>query len=140
MALLAVPHNMKPYSFRNLSSTLQRAIHNLLAFVVFFTLPLLIALLTAVIHLPHNGHYGIGYYWHYGYTNSLFAFPARIDRGMRNHFHCRSQLLDHLCDHLHRIVYLTLVVVIVLGLHGLFVRFMYRTKGVFGLGVDGVQF
>lgn len=52
MALLAfVPHNMKPYSFRNLSSTLQRAIHNLLAFVVFFTLPLLIVLfLTAVIH------------------------------------------------------------------------------------------
>lgn len=52
LALLAfVPHNMKPYSFRNLSSTLQRAIHNLLAFVVFFTLPLLIVLfLTAVIH------------------------------------------------------------------------------------------
>ncbi|NLA15049.1 MAG: DUF998 domain-containing protein [Bacteroidales bacterium] len=52
MALLAfVPHNMEPYSFRNLSSTLKRAIHNLLAFVVFFTLPLLIVLfLTAIIH------------------------------------------------------------------------------------------
>ncbi|HZK07754.1 MAG TPA: DUF998 domain-containing protein [Bacteroidales bacterium] len=43
LVLLAfVPHNLKPYSLKSLTPTLQRLIHNLLAVVVFFSLPLLI--------------------------------------------------------------------------------------------------
>ncbi len=43
LALLAfVPHNIKPYSFRSLSLSFQRILHNLLAVVVFLSLPALI--------------------------------------------------------------------------------------------------
>lgn len=43
LVLLAfVPHNLKPYSLKSLTPSLQRLIHNLLAVVVFFSLPLLI--------------------------------------------------------------------------------------------------
>jgi hypothetical protein len=58
LTLLAfVPHNMKPYSFKNLSSSMQRLLHNLLAVVVFLTLPLLIVIfLTAIVNsLPFLG-------------------------------------------------------------------------------------
>lgn len=43
LALLAfIPHNLKPYSLKSLAPSLQRILHNLLAVVVFLTLPILI--------------------------------------------------------------------------------------------------
>lgn len=43
LALLAfVPHNINPYSLKNLGPSLQRLMHNLLAIVVFLSLPILI--------------------------------------------------------------------------------------------------
>lgn len=43
LALLAfVPHNLRPYSLKNLSLYLQRALHNILSVVVFLSLPALI--------------------------------------------------------------------------------------------------
>ncbi|SMO45368.1 hypothetical protein SAMN06265379_101894 [Saccharicrinis carchari] len=43
LALLAfVPHNLKPYSLKSLAPALQRFMHNVLAVVVFLTLPALI--------------------------------------------------------------------------------------------------
>lgn len=41
-ALAFVPHNLKPYSLRSLPKSLQRFLHNLLAIVVFLSLPGLI--------------------------------------------------------------------------------------------------
>ena len=41
-ALAFVPHNLKPYSLRSLPKSLQRFLHNLLAIVVFLSLPALI--------------------------------------------------------------------------------------------------
>ncbi len=59
LVLLAfVPHNLKPYSLKNLTPTLQRLIHNLLAVVVFFSLPLLIITFQASI-LPEIKFLGI---------------------------------------------------------------------------------
>jgi len=58
LTLLAfVPHNMKPYSFKSLSSSMQRLLHNLLAFVVFLTLPVLIVIFLTAINstLPFLG-------------------------------------------------------------------------------------
>lgn len=50
LALLAfVPHNLKPYSLRNLSFFLQRILHNLLAIVVFLSLPALIITFQIII-------------------------------------------------------------------------------------------
>ncbi|MDD3105548.1 MAG: hypothetical protein PHZ01_05560, partial [Bacteroidales bacterium] len=49
--LAFVPHNIRPYSFKRLSTTVQRLVHNLLAIFVFLSLPTLIILFqTAVIH------------------------------------------------------------------------------------------
>ncbi len=59
LVLLAfVPHNLKPYSLKSLTPTLQRLIHNLLAVVVFFSLPLLIITFQASI-LPELKFLGI---------------------------------------------------------------------------------
>ena len=59
LALLAfVPHNLKPYSLRNLSLFLQRTLHNLLAVVVFLSLPALIITFQIVI-LPESMFLGI---------------------------------------------------------------------------------
>ena len=50
LALLAfVPHNLNPYSLKSLRLSLQRLIHNLLAIVVFLSLPTLIVAFQAVI-------------------------------------------------------------------------------------------
>lgn len=50
LALLAfVPHNIKPYSFKNLQSSIQRFIHNILAIIVFITLPVLIIMFQTAI-------------------------------------------------------------------------------------------
>lgn len=50
LALLAfVPHNIKPYSLRSLAPSLQRFLHNLLAVVVFLSLPALIITFQALI-------------------------------------------------------------------------------------------
>ena len=50
LALLAfVPHNLQPYSLRNLSLFLQRILHNLLAVVVFLSLPALIITFQIII-------------------------------------------------------------------------------------------
>ena len=50
LTLLAfVPHNIHPYSFRHWGKTLQRALHNLLAVLVFLMLPTLIVLFHAAI-------------------------------------------------------------------------------------------
>lgn len=59
LALLAfVPHNLKPYNLRNLSLFLQRTLHNLLAVVVFLSLPALIITFQIVI-LPESMFLGI---------------------------------------------------------------------------------
>lgn len=59
LVLLAfVPHNLKPYSLKSLTPTLQRIIHNLLAVVVFISLPLLIITFQATI-LPEIKFLGI---------------------------------------------------------------------------------
>jgi hypothetical protein len=47
--LAFVPHNIKPYSFKRLSTTFQRLLHNMLAVVVFLTLPTLIILFQTAI-------------------------------------------------------------------------------------------
>ncbi|QFZ53565.1 hypothetical protein FEZ18_01440 [Oceanihabitans sp. IOP_32] len=50
LALLAfVPHNLKPYSFKSLGPTLQRLLHNVLAVVVFLSLPALIITFQAIL-------------------------------------------------------------------------------------------
>lgn len=50
LTLLAfVPHNIHPYSFKKLSTTIQRLLHNLLGVVVFLTLPTLIIVFQAAI-------------------------------------------------------------------------------------------
>lgn len=57
-ALAFVPHNLSPYSFKKLKLSLQRLIHNLLAVVVFISLPMLIIIFQAVV-LPENKILGI---------------------------------------------------------------------------------
>ena len=59
--LAFVPHNIRPYSFKRLSTTVQRLAHNLLAIFVFLSLPTLIILFqTAVIHaMPFMGIAGL---------------------------------------------------------------------------------
>ena len=47
--LAFVPHNIYPYSRKNLVSSFQRILHNLLAIIVFITLPTLIILFQAAI-------------------------------------------------------------------------------------------
>lgn len=50
LALLAfMPHNIKPYSLISLAPSLQRILHNLLAVVVFLSLPDLIITFQAII-------------------------------------------------------------------------------------------
>ena len=50
LTLLAfVPHNIHPYSFKKLSTTIQCLLHNLLGVVVFLTLPTLIIVFQAAI-------------------------------------------------------------------------------------------
>lgn len=50
LTLLAfVPHNIHPYSFKKLSTTIQRLLHNLLGVVVFLSLPTLIIVFQAAI-------------------------------------------------------------------------------------------
>lgn len=59
LALLAfVPHNIKPYSLRSLAPSLQRVLHNLLAIVVFLSLPALIITFQAII-IPKTTFLGI---------------------------------------------------------------------------------
>lgn len=59
LALLAfVPHNIKPYSLRSLAPSLQRFLHNLLAVVVFLSLPALIITFQALI-IPEFQFLGI---------------------------------------------------------------------------------
>jgi len=75
MALLAfVPHNMEPYSFRNLSSTLQRAISQL-AGLVWSSLPYpywIVLFSTAIIHTyPIMSIIGLVIIGHHGYSNSF---------------------------------------------------------------------
>jgi hypothetical protein len=59
--LAFVPHNIRPYSFKRLSTTVQRLVHNLLAIFVFLSLPTLIILFqTAVIRaMPFMGIAGL---------------------------------------------------------------------------------
>ncbi|MDD4919970.1 MAG: hypothetical protein PHX94_04630 [Bacteroidales bacterium] len=59
--LAFVPHNIRPYSFRRLSSTLQRLAHNMLAIVVFLSLPTLIILFQSAIieNMPLGGIIGL---------------------------------------------------------------------------------
>lgn len=61
LALLAfVPHNLKPYSFKTIKPTLQRLLHNLLAVVVFLTLPaLIITFQVILIAIPDMRFLGI---------------------------------------------------------------------------------
>lgn len=50
LALLAfVPHNIKPYSLKTLAPSLQRFLHNVLAVVVFLTLPGLIITFQVIV-------------------------------------------------------------------------------------------
>lgn len=50
LALLAfVPHNIEPYSLKSLAPSLQRFLHNILAVVVFLSLPALIITFQALI-------------------------------------------------------------------------------------------
>ena len=59
LTLLAfVPHNISPYSFRNLAASLQRLLHNLLAIIVFITLPVLVILFQVAV-LPNQHFLGI---------------------------------------------------------------------------------
>ncbi|MGB3345173.1 MAG: hypothetical protein WBA61_14790 [Aequorivita sp.] len=59
LALLAfVHHNIKPYSLRSLAPSLQRILHNLLAIVVFLSLPALIITFQALI-IPETKFLGI---------------------------------------------------------------------------------
>lgn len=59
LALLAfVPHNIKPYSLKSLAPSLQRFLHNLLAIVVFLSLPALIITFQALI-IPEAQFLGI---------------------------------------------------------------------------------
>lgn len=59
LVLLAfVPHNLQPYSLKRLTPSLQRLMHNLLAVVVFLSLPLLIMTFQAAI-LPERQFLGI---------------------------------------------------------------------------------
>lgn len=59
LTLLAfVPHNISPFSFRNLAASLQRLLHNLLAVIVFITLPILIVLFQVAV-LPDLHFLGI---------------------------------------------------------------------------------
>lgn len=66
LTLLAfVPHNLKPYSLRTLSPTIQRLMHNLLAALVFIALPSLIitfqsTLLPEILFLGVSGMIIIG--------------------------------------------------------------------------------
>ena len=59
LVLLAfVPHNLQPYSLKSLTPTLQRIMHNLLAVVVFLSLPGLIITFQAAI-LPEIMFLGV---------------------------------------------------------------------------------
>ncbi|MDD2527444.1 MAG: hypothetical protein PHT26_05390 [Lentimicrobiaceae bacterium] len=50
LALLAfMPHNIEPYSLKSLAPTLQRFLHNVLAVIVFLTLPALIITFQVII-------------------------------------------------------------------------------------------
>ena len=74
LALLAfVPHNLKPYSFRNLSLSVQRILHNLLAVVVFLSLPALIITFQIAV-LPESTFLGISGMVIIGITVLLVAF------------------------------------------------------------------
>lgn len=74
LALLAfVPHNLKPYSLRNLSLFIQRILHNLLAVVVFLSLPALIVTFQVAI-LPESNFLGISGLAIIGITVLLVAF------------------------------------------------------------------
>lgn len=56
--LAFVPHNIMPYSLRNLTPNLQRLMHNLLAIIVFLSLPALIITFQMAI-LPEINFLGI---------------------------------------------------------------------------------
>lgn len=59
LAVLAfVPHNLKPYSLKNIGPSLQRILHNLLSVVVFISLPLLIITFQYII-LPEARFLGL---------------------------------------------------------------------------------
>ncbi len=59
LALLAfVPHNLYPFRWENLKTNLQRVIHNLLAVIVFLSLPTLIILFQTAI-LPELWFLGV---------------------------------------------------------------------------------
>ena len=59
LALLAfVPHNMSPFKLENLKPNLQRIIHNLLAVIVFLSLPTLVILFQTAI-LPELWFLGV---------------------------------------------------------------------------------
>ena len=59
LAMLAfVPHNIKPYSLKSLAPSMQRFLHNVLAVVVFLTLPGLIITFQVII-LPEFFFLGI---------------------------------------------------------------------------------
>lgn len=74
LALLAfVPHNLKPYSLRNMSLSLQRILHNLLAVVVFLSLPALIITFQVTI-LPESTFLGVSGLGIIGVTVLLVAF------------------------------------------------------------------
>lgn len=50
LSLLAfVPHNLRPFSLKNLAPTIQRILHNLLSVVVFLSLPALIVTFQIII-------------------------------------------------------------------------------------------
>lgn len=74
LALLAfVPHNLKPYSLRNLSLFIQRILHNLLAVLVFLSLPILIITFQIAV-LPESIFLGISGLIIIGITVLLVAF------------------------------------------------------------------
>ncbi len=59
LTLLAfVPHNISPYGFRNIAANIQRILHNLLAVIVFITLPVLIVLFQVAV-LPDLSFLGV---------------------------------------------------------------------------------
>ena len=59
ITLLAfVPHNIRPYSLKNLTGSIQRLIHNFLAINVFLTLPALIIMFQTAI-LPTMYFFGV---------------------------------------------------------------------------------
>jgi hypothetical protein len=62
LTLLAfVPHNIHPYSFQHLGKAIQRALHNLLAILVFLMLPTLVLLFHSAImpEMPFLGVSGL---------------------------------------------------------------------------------